>query len=530
MGRPASGAPRARNSPGRNSPGRNSPGRNSPGRNSPGQNSPGQNSPGLDLTGRAAEQSTITGPEPVRAGPKESWPQQPATERRRPERWRPERWGPEELDSGQSAGVRGGWVADLSALTAVAAGPVSSSRARQLRWVTGELRLWAGTLPPSQVPATVADLFTPARMAAFIRAADSGKLRRRPTDRTTASAASGRVRIDCLARLAGAAGVPRLSVPRPALPPPTPRAAVRAARLAAATDQLAILTSASRPRPGPSRSRRTGSEVPRSELPSSGVPGSSATGAGRTPLRRSPARTGAVPLSATRVRGAAVAALVRDIGMRTGELADLQLADVNLARATVTYRQAQPSRRIPDPPITAALTVPAAAALRAWLQVRAELVTQAPRVTALFVSVAGNHDGAGVRRPPGLPLRPRGLLRAHHRRVQRWNAELADTVGYTPIPATLRALRPPPAPRSGSGRSSPRAPVGGRTGGGSAPASTRARSPVTPHPGIADPTGPGPGTAGRARHGVRPGTFAGAQSAACGSLIQPPGPRCRRSP
>jgi hypothetical protein len=63
------------------------------------------------------------------------------------------------------------------------------------------------------------------------------------------------------------------------------------------------------------------------------------------------------------------------------------------------------------------------------------------------VSVAGNHaglpaaDGHSIRRPAGMPLRPRGLQRAYTRAVVELNSELAGSPGWRPLPYRLEQLR-----------------------------------------------------------------------------------------
>ena len=86
-------------------------------------------------------------------------------------------------------------------------------------------------------------------------------------------------------------------------------------------------------------------------------------------------------------------------------------------------------------------------AVRHWLKVRERLVAHTPRTKTLWVSLAANHDGTGLRRPPGLPLHPIGLRRAHARAVASANFLLAGQPGYEPLPRTpglLRAEQPKP--------------------------------------------------------------------------------------
>lgn len=69
----------------------------------------------------------------------------------------------------------------------------------------------------------------------------------------------------------------------------------------------------------------------------------------------------------------------------------------------------------------------AAAALRTWLAVREELVASLDggTVHALWVSAHGLRDADGTARPPGLPLRTRGIERAYARGVRALRRHLA---------------------------------------------------------------------------------------------------------
>jgi integrase len=275
----------------------------------------------------------------------------------------------------------------------VASADRSSARRRQLRWVAGELALYAAQAGSGPDPADPAAWLSPPFVAGYLQAADDGQLRTRASPRHRCPDASRRVRRTCLRLLARAATLPDPVPDHVPVPVPLPRADRTPAALA-----LAHLTGAA------------------------------------LPADASPAR----------VRSAALAALTRRAGLRTGELADLTLADLDLAAATLTYRPRPPAARTPQPPRLLALPPATAALLAHWVQLRAELIRSAPRTQALWVSLAANHDGSGLTRPPGLPLRPNGVRRAHARAIAGCNLGLAGSPGYQPLPRTLNALRPPP--------------------------------------------------------------------------------------
>ncbi|MFI5959897.1 hypothetical protein [Cryptosporangium sp. NPDC051539] len=286
-------------------------------------------------------------------------------------------------------------IATLDALVAAAAIGRSPARLRQLRWLAGELTLFVGQDPGRRPPRTLAGWFDPALVGPFLAAADAGQLRRRGEAGRPSGNATRSVRRSCL----------RILARHLSLPDPVP-------------DEI--------PRPAP---------LTRVDaVPASMALGHLATRADRT-------------RSAGAVRAAAMAAVTRELGLRTGEMAALTLADVDLAAGTLTWRPAAP-RSGPSPePRTARLTHATQAALRDWLEVRPALVTMAPRSKALWVSIRGNHDGSGLRRPPGMPLRPNGIRRSHDRAVQDCNVNLAGEPGYQPLPRVPGRLRPdePPA-------------------------------------------------------------------------------------
>jgi len=291
--------------------------------------------------------------------------------------------------------------ATVDALVAAAGVGRSPARVRQLRWVAGELSVFVAQQLEADSsfrrPRSLREWFDPAVIGPFLAAADAGTLRRRGAAGRPSGDATRSVRRSCLRILARQAG----------LDDPVP-------------DEV--------PRPAP---------LTRVDpVPAGMALGHLATRADRT-------------RSAGAVRAAAMAAVTRELGLRTGEMAALTLADVDLAAGTLTWRPAAP-RSGPSPePRTAALTRTTLAALKDWLEVRPALVTMAPRSKALWVSIRGNHDGSGVRRPPGMPLRPNGIRRSHDRAVQDCNVNLAGEPGYEPLPRVPGRLRPeetdPPA-------------------------------------------------------------------------------------
>lgn len=278
---------------------------------------------------------------------------------------------------------------------------VSSARARQLRWVAGELRR-ATELPRFPRPAAtvtgVAALLSPAQVTAYLDAADRGELRRRSSAGTgQSSRASRRIRLDCLRMIAVAAHCPPIDE---RLTPPEPHQVVA--------------------------SRERG------EL-----------------YRYLAEHANHAGANAARVRLLALVGVVLDTGSRAGELCAMRLPDLaqDLSSVVVVRRpqagstEAPTTERIP-------LSGTSAAALRHWLTVRAGLVRAVQGgASALWVSVRGNHAGTpgvgGVtrRRPPGMPLRPRGLARAYTKAIVALNADLAGTPGWQPLPRQLERLR-----------------------------------------------------------------------------------------
>lgn len=276
-------------------------------------------------------------------------------------------------------------------------GGAGPSRRRQLRWVAGELAAHAestGTPRPSP-----ADWLDPERVADYLRVADAGGLRRRGTVDRPSPDATRRVRRACLRLLARAAAVPDPVPDEVPLPGPHPRVEPAVASRALAHWR------------------------------------------GRTvPADASPGE----------VRAAAMAALVHEASLRSGELAALRVSDLDLGGLdgpALTYRPRPPAARAPRAPVTVGLSPATAALLRRWLAVRADLVRATPRTRALWVSLRANHDGDGVRRPAGLPLQAGGIRRAHARAVAEANTRLAGTPDWAPLPRTPGLLRPDPPVR-----------------------------------------------------------------------------------
>lgn len=312
-------------------------------------------------------------------------------------------------ETGRGVGLGAGGLGELTRLVERLSEAVGASRARQLRWVAGELALYQEWVPATDL----AMLLEGSYLRAYLAAAERGMLRRRGPVGVTSPAGAARVRRVCLSLLASAARLPDPDVgPLPGSVlrnKVTPTAAQRAMRVLVAE------------------------------------------------AREEGARPGVV-------RAALVAALVHHHDLRTGEIIDLTLTDVEKVaidndaddsdgsdpaketageRVVVTYRPAAPGIG-PGQPTTIVVAPVVAELLDRWL-VHRDLLVPVPRVRHLLVSVHGNHHG-GIRKPPGLPLQPRGLMRAHASTVARLNEVLADRYGhepdYTPLPRTLGELRP----------------------------------------------------------------------------------------
>jgi len=276
--------------------------------------------------------------------------------------------------------------------------PTSESRAKQLRWVAGELRraFDRGDLAPS-ADQSLADLLAPENVAAYLRAAELGVLRRKPSAQPDkASSASMDVREDCLGILGRTAGI-NVEVPdrdSPRVVNPVVAARPRSILLHHLEEQ--------------------------------------ATRAGQSPPR---------------LRILAVLGMVMDTGCRAGEACALRLSDLGPALDTVRLTRFPQRRDLSvEPEVeTVALSLPTRSALQAWLRVRANLVMRDPSKPSgpensttdfLWVSVTNN----GQRRP-GLPLQFRGLARAYVREIDELNMDMAGEPGWEPMPARMEQLR-----------------------------------------------------------------------------------------
>jgi integrase len=279
----------------------------------------------------------------------------------------------------------------LDACLSAACAGRSASRSRQLAWVASEIATYAGTLPSPERPVTTSAYFDADFVTGYLTAADAGLLRQRGSVARPSSDATRRVRRTCLRLLAEATGIPDPVEDSISLPDLHPRVADQAATLAVRHWRWRAL-----------------------------------------PVEARPAD----------VRTAAMAVLVHEVAMRSGELAALVPADLDLVAGTVTYQPRPPSARSLPPPRTVPLSASAVTTLQHWLEVRALLTEKTPRTRSLWVSLAPNHDGAGVRRPAGMPLQPTGLRRAHARAVAALNLHLAGTSGFEPLPRSVGRLRP----------------------------------------------------------------------------------------
>ncbi|NUS42254.1 MAG: tyrosine-type recombinase/integrase [Mycobacteriaceae bacterium] len=281
----------------------------------------------------------------------------------------------------------------------------SAARLRQLRWVAGELML-AREHPefPDSARASVRTLLEPAASATYLELARDGALRRRRTaGNPHATDASMRIRVDCLRLLREAAAVTVDEVDRPEMP-----------QLRATVD-------------GPSRSR----------------------------LRDYLAAHSGPSAPPGRVRLLAIVGVVLDTGARVGEMCAMTVHDLAADRASLLVeRRPQARTAAPAESETVHLSTGTRVALGHWLDVRAQLVDPLEGgKDALWVSVRANHAGAPnaagvpIPRPPGMPLRPRGLQRAYTRAVTEANGALLGAPGWQPLPHRFEQLRRAVIPR-----------------------------------------------------------------------------------
>lgn len=332
-------------------------------------------------------------------------------------------------------------IVQLGALVDDLAPSVSASRLRQLRWVAGEMgRAVADPVMPDEARTSLAGLLGAEPVAVYLTLAAAGRLRVVDGPRRGVSRASMSVRVSCLRQLGRAAGVEVAvpSVPRPELRPEIP-----------AEQQAALY-------------RRL------VDMAAGG------------PLDR-----GGTSLSyEDRTRLLAMVAVVLDTGARTGELAALRMDDLDLDAGWVRVRRRgqkaspegvqQIAARLGLHPATVSRVLAGKAeegriseatqaavweahaavsgvevveefrlregtrvAVRRWLRVREGLVAGLEGARdALWVSLVASAAG-----PPGLPLAPRGLLRAYVRGVVALNWVMAGSHGWSPLPTALETLR-----------------------------------------------------------------------------------------
>ncbi|NUR62672.1 MAG: site-specific integrase [Catenulispora sp.] len=277
---------------------------------------------------------------------------------------------------------------------------VSKARARQLRWVAGELALVRNHEGfPFRDAGSAAELLAPGPISAYLDLAARGELRRRAkAGDAHATNASMRIRADCLKILGEHSGIPVAVADRPGLP-----------ELRETVD-------------GPSRSQLRDYLAKRAET--AGAP-------------------------AGRVRLFALIGVELDTGARVGELAALTLADLEDDLSAVRIVRHPQARTVSEAvEETAPLSDGTRAALKAWLEVRETLVQPLHGTAkALWVSVSPNHagrlnvEGEAIRRPPGMPLMPRGMQRAYTRAVVEANMALAGSPGWVPLPVRFEQLR-----------------------------------------------------------------------------------------
>jgi integrase len=280
----------------------------------------------------------------------------------------------------------------------------SPARARQLRWVAKELRIVSAhpDFRPGGDVRTAADLLSAQALTSYLRLAQEGELRQRPTSTGdgTSSASSMRIREDCLRLICRELSLPAAITER--APLPAPREVVN----------------------GPTRSQLRAYLAEKAKSP--------------------PTRPG-------RVRLLAIIGTVLDTGARVGELCALRVDDLEVSgpESILTIVRRPQARSVSEPVTERIVLSPGTAvALRHWLSAREEILTPLHiGVKSLWVSVAGNHaglpaaDGHSIRRPAGMPLRPRGLQRAYTRTVVELNSELAGSPGWNPLPYRLEQLR-----------------------------------------------------------------------------------------
>ncbi|MFI1580252.1 hypothetical protein [Embleya sp. NPDC020630] len=289
---------------------------------------------------------------------------------------------------------------DRALLRVTARADTSAARARQLRWVVGELRralVQEGF--PAEARASLAALLSAEPTRCYLELAQRGRLRTRAVAGAGISTtASMRVRMDCLEILARAGSVPVELPERPAMPELKTPVGAR---------QRSLLLNW---------------------------------------LGEHADRAGA---DAGRIRLFALIGVVLDTGARAGELCAMRLDDLGPDECTVTIVR-HPQARTVNPAVTEVLPLsgPTRAALRRWLDVRADLVWPLRgEVAAVWVSVRGNHsgipdeDGNSRPRPAGMPLMPRGLARAYTRTVVRLNVDMVGRPGWEPLPYRLEQLR-----------------------------------------------------------------------------------------
>ena len=281
---------------------------------------------------------------------------------------------------------------------------MSAARARQLRWFVGELRraLAHPEFRPAAPVRTAADFFQPQAVSSYLELGRRGELRTRASrvPDAVSSPASMRVREDCLKMISRELTLPLVLGER--APQPEVHETVDA----------------------PTRSQLRAYLLDRAENP---------------------------PVLAAHVRLLAIIGTVLDTGARVGELCALTVDDMELdaREPSITIVRKPQARRIAEPVTERiALSRGTAASLRNWLERRQELIDEFQLgVKSLWVSVAGNHagllaqDGHAIRRPPGMPLQPRGLQRAYTRAVVELNTELAGSPGWRPLPYRLELLR-----------------------------------------------------------------------------------------
>jgi len=277
---------------------------------------------------------------------------------------------------------------------------VSASRAKQVRWVAGELRRALERADfPAEAASSLRALLAPGPVARYLELAAAQQLTAMDRAPRRASVNSLLIRRQCLGLIAQAAGVP--------FDPP---------------------------------------QLPQPDL----LP--AASGQQRTAMWR---YATTIPATRTRtsyhahVRLGALVGVVLDTGARVGELLTMRLVDLGPDLETLIVRRAPQHRdtgRSPAPDVCL-VDEPTRRALRRYLESRAELLAPHTGTDHGMLWVAAN----GVRakrgetsyaKLPGMALTSKeALIKAYRLAAHRVNAAMAGHPDWQPLPTGLEQLR-----------------------------------------------------------------------------------------